>query len=89
MTSLQTSLQRNTFGEDEDSIGTFRQAQANDLVSLSSTIHSDSVMSIESLISRISALETLLSTHKIALPANILTSTVSEDPPKDREGGHN
>jgi hypothetical protein len=89
MMSLQASLQRNTFGEDEDSIGTFQQAQATDLVSLSSTIRSNSVMSVESLVSRISALETLLSTHKIALPANISISTISEDPPKDREGGHN
>jgi hypothetical protein len=88
MTSLHTSLQRNTFGEDEDSIGTFRQAQAADLVSLSSTIYSDSAMSVKSLVSRISALETLLSTHKIALPAH-MTSTISEDLPKAGEGGHN
>jgi hypothetical protein len=89
MLSLQTPLQRNTFGEEEDSIGTFRQAQSTNLVSLSSTIQSNSAMSVESLVSRISALETLLSTHKIAPPANISSSTVSEDPPKDREGGHN
>jgi hypothetical protein len=87
--SLQTPLQRNTFREDEDSIGTFRQAQASELVSLSSSIQSESAMSVESLVSIISALESLLSTHKIALPSNILTSTLSEDQSKDRESRHN
>jgi hypothetical protein len=86
-TSLQTSLQRNTFREEEDLIGTFRQANDNDSISMTNTINSDS-MSIESYVSRISALENLLSTHNIALPANISTSS-SEAPSKAREGGHN
>jgi hypothetical protein len=84
------SLQWNMFGEEEDSIGTFRQEQANlDTVSLSSTIISDSTESIASLTSRLSALEKLLTTHKIALPASISASYSTEVPPQDRESGNN
>jgi hypothetical protein len=84
------SLQRNTFGEEEDSIGTFRREQANtDTVSLSSTIISDSTESIASLTSRLSALEKLLTTHNIALPASISASDSTEVPPQDRESGNN
>jgi hypothetical protein len=50
------SLQRNTFGEDDDSIGTFRRDHAQDSVSLSS-LNSDSAMSIATLTSRLTALE--------------------------------
>jgi hypothetical protein len=80
-------LQRNTFGKDEDSIGTFQHEQAADTISLSS-INSDSVMSIATLTSRLSALERLLTTHNIALPANISASS-NEDPPMVREGSNN
>jgi hypothetical protein len=34
-------------------------------------------------------METLLSLHNIALPANLPSSTVTEDSPMDREGGDN
>jgi hypothetical protein len=80
------SLQRNTFGKDDDSIATFRRDHAQDSASLSS-LHSDSATSIATLISRLTALETLLTTHNIALPSNISTSTCAEDPSTDREGG--
>jgi hypothetical protein len=84
------SLQRNTFGEEEDSIGTFRREQANlDTISISSTIVSDSTESIASLTSRLSALEKLLTTHNIALPAAISASDSTEMPPQDRESGNN
>jgi hypothetical protein len=79
------SLQRNTFGEDNDSIGTFRRDHAPDSISLSS-LNSDSTMSIATLTSRLTALESLLTMHHIALPANISTSTSTEDPPMAREG---
>ena len=82
------SLQRNTFGEDEDSIGTFRREQEADSVSLSS-INSDSAMTLASLTSRMSALEQLLITNNIALPANISVPPSNADPPKDREGANN
>jgi hypothetical protein len=82
------SLQRNTFGEDEDSIGTFRREQEADSVSLSS-INSDSAMTLASLTSRMSALEQLLITNNIALPANISAPPSTADPPKDREGANN
>jgi hypothetical protein len=88
-TSLRPSLQRNTFGKEEDSIGTFRQANASDSVSMSSTIQSDSPMSIESVVSRLSALETLLTTHYSALPANISTSTSSEASVTAEKGSDN
>jgi hypothetical protein len=82
------SLQRNTFGEDEDSIGTFRREQEADSVSLSS-INSDSAMTLASLTSRMSALEQLLITNNIALPSNISAPPSTADPPKDREGANN
>ena len=82
------SLQRNTFGEDEDSIGTFRREHAADTVSLSS-INSDSAMSIATLTSRLSALEKLLTTHNIALPSNISAPPSTADSPTDREGENN
>jgi hypothetical protein len=82
-----TPLQRNTFGEDEDSIGTFRRKQANDSISLSS-INSDSAMSIATLTSRLTALEHLLTTHNIALPAIISASSNTEEMPNVREGDH-
>jgi hypothetical protein len=46
-------------------------------------------MSIESVVSRLSALETLLTTHYSALPANISTSTSSEASVKAEKGGDN
>jgi hypothetical protein len=79
------ALQRNTFGEDDDSIGTFRR-EHRDAMSVSSTT-SASAMTIESLTSRLTAMENLLSLHNIALPANPPSSTVTEDSPMDREGG--
>jgi len=66
------SLQRNTFGEEDDSIGTFHRDQAaSDSVSLSSTLVSDSTATLASLTSRLSALEKLLTTHNIALSVEI------------------
>jgi hypothetical protein len=82
------SLQCNTLGEDDDSIGTFWCDHAQDSISLTS-LNSDSAISITTLTSRLTALETLLTTHNIALPANILASTSTEDPPMAREGGTN
>jgi hypothetical protein len=81
-----TSLQRNTFGEDDDSIDTFHRDHAQDSVSLSS-INSNLAMSIATLTSRLTALEALLTTNNIALPANISTSTSTEDSPTARESG--
>lgn len=82
------SLQRNTFGEDDDSIQTFHRDQQQDAMSDSSTT-SASVMSLASLTSRLMAIENLLTLHNIALPANPPSSTITEDSPSDREGGDN
>ena len=85
-----TSLQRNTFGEEDDSIATFRREQvAFDSVSLSSTTISDSMSTIATLTSRLSALENLLSTHNIALPDQLSASTNTAAPPTAGESGTN
>jgi hypothetical protein len=81
-------LQRNTFGEDDDSIQTFRRLQNQDSMSISSSASSPA-MSVSSLISRLSALEQLLTTHNFALPAPQPSSIVTEDSPLVREGADN
>jgi hypothetical protein len=84
------SLQCNTFGEEDDSIGTFHWDQAaSDSVSLSSTLVSDSTAIITSLTSRLSALEKLLTTHNIALPVEITAANSNNEPLIDRESGKN
>jgi hypothetical protein len=84
------TLQRNTFGEDDDSIGTFRRDYAtSDSVSLSCTTISEASATISSLTSRLSALEKLLSTHNIALPVEITADHRNDEPSKNRESGHN
>jgi hypothetical protein len=80
------SLQCNTFGKDDDSIGTFCWDQAaSDSVSLSSTLVSDSTVTIASLTSRLSALEQLLTTHNIALPVEITAANSNNE--RNRQGG--
>jgi hypothetical protein len=84
------SLQRNTFGEEDDSIGTFRRDHAaSDSVSLSSTLIPNSTATLASLTSRLSALEKLLTTHNIALPAEITAANSNDEPSTDRESGKN
>jgi hypothetical protein len=63
------SLQRNTFGDEEDSVTTFRRDRARDSATDSSS-HSDSESTIASLTSRLSSLENLLRSHNITFPAN-------------------
>lgn len=63
------SLQRNTFGDEEDSVTTFRRDQARDSATVSSS-HSDSESTIASLTSRLSSLENLRRSHNITFPAN-------------------
>jgi hypothetical protein len=84
------SLQCNTFGEEDDSIGTFHWDQAaSNSVSLLSTLVSDSTATIASLTSRLSALEKLLTTHNIALPVEITATNSNNEPSTDRESGKN
>jgi hypothetical protein len=78
------SLQRNTYGEDGDSISTFRQHQAR----FSSTILSgDSDSTIRSMTTRLASLETLLLYHKINLPPEFPPPRVSHSEGLNTAGG--
>ena len=89
--NLPPSLQCNTFGEDDDSIDTFRRYQTQD----SASVHSeDSATTIATLTSCLTALEHLLCTHNISVPTNSPLSTVHNEsldtaggPPGDRAPG--
>lgn len=84
------TLQHNTFGEDDDSIGTFHCDHAtSNMVSLSCTTVSEASATISSLTARLSALERLLSTHIIALPVEIMATYGNDKPSKDRESRNN
>jgi hypothetical protein len=65
------SLQRNTFGEDDDSIGTFRREQGHSSMTVMS---GDSESTIRSLTERLASLETLLRYHQIDIPPEFPTS---------------
>ena len=80
------ALQCNTFGEDADSIQTFRRnnTPTDDEFTVSSHL-SDSAMSVDTLCSRLLAAETLLKQNNIALPA----SSATAHPSLAEESGHN
>jgi hypothetical protein len=62
------TLQCNTFGEEEDSIGTFHQQQDHDTATVTSN---DSNSTMESLTARLAALEHLLRSNNIIIPTNL------------------
>jgi hypothetical protein len=71
------SLQRNTFGDDTDSIGTFRRETARDSISVASS--TDSATTIATLTSRISALEAFIQANNIVPPTTSPPSSVDAE----------
>jgi hypothetical protein len=78
------SLQRNTYGEDGDSISTFRQHQAR---SPSPIMSVDSNNTNRSMASRLATLETLLLYHKIDIPPEFPPPRVSHSEGSNTAGG--
>lgn len=68
------TLQRNTFGEEEDSVGSFRRYENQDTAT-ATTDNSDPT--VASLTSRLTALEELLRSHYISVPNTISPSSNS------------